>query len=88
MQHRIRTSSPARADARYLGRVQKHGGEWGIYERQFLHLMRERKIEEKASREMLDGACLLCSEEKPHYCQRTGTHIGAPRLGAAELYSG
>jgi uncharacterized protein (DUF488 family) len=53
-----------------LDAYKKHKGDWGIYERQFLDLMRERHIEEKVSREMLDGGCLLCSEEKPHHCHR------------------
>jgi uncharacterized protein (DUF488 family) len=53
-----------------LDAYKKHKGDWGIYERQFMDLMRERHIEEKASREMLDGGCLLCSEEKPHHCHR------------------
>jgi len=53
-----------------LDAYKKHKGDWGLYERQFLDLMRERRIEEMASREMVDGGCLLCSEEKPHYCHR------------------
>ena len=53
-----------------LDAYKKHKGDWGIYERQFLDLMKDRHIEEKATREMLDGSCLLCSEEKPHHCHR------------------
>jgi uncharacterized protein (DUF488 family) len=45
-------------------------GDWGLYEQQFLELIRARHIERSTSREMLDGACLLCSEEKPHHCHR------------------
>ena len=45
-------------------------GDWPLYERQFLDLMKERHIEEKLSPEVLDGGCLLCSEEKPHHCHR------------------
>ena len=44
-------------------------GDWQLYERQFLDLMRARHIE-TTSREILDGGCLLCSEEKPHHCHR------------------
>jgi uncharacterized protein (DUF488 family) len=44
-------------------------GDWALYERQFLDLMRLRHIE-TTSRETLDGGCLLCSEEKPHHCHR------------------
>ena len=53
-----------------LETYKKHKGEWTLYEEQFLNLMRSRRIEEKTSPEMLEGACLLCSEEKPHHCHR------------------
>jgi uncharacterized protein (DUF488 family) len=53
-----------------LDAYKKQKGDWDLYEKQFLDLMRERKIEEKAPRELLDGGCLLCSEEKPHHCHR------------------
>ena len=45
-------------------------GDWELYERQFLELIRARHIESTTPRELLDGACLLCSEEKPHHCHR------------------
>ncbi len=45
-------------------------GDWGLYERQFLDLMKARRIEESTPAELLDGGCLLCSEEKPHHCHR------------------
>jgi uncharacterized protein (DUF488 family) len=45
-------------------------GDWALYERQFLDLMRSRRIEESVPREILDGACLLCSEGKPDHCHR------------------
>jgi uncharacterized protein (DUF488 family) len=45
-------------------------GDWPLYERQFLDLMRARHIEDKLSHDLLDGGCLLCSEEKPHHCHR------------------
>jgi uncharacterized protein (DUF488 family) len=48
---------------------QKHG-DWPLYERQFLDLMKARRIDEKLSPDLLDGGCLLCSEEKPHHCHR------------------
>lgn len=44
-------------------------GDWSSYERQFLDLMRARQIE-NIPREILEGGCLLCSEEKPHHCHR------------------
>jgi uncharacterized protein (DUF488 family) len=45
-------------------------GDWDLYERQFLDLMRSRHIESTVSRDVLDGGCLLCSEEEPHHCHR------------------
>lgn len=45
-------------------------GDWPLYERQFLDLMRVRRVEETIPPDLLDGACLLCSEEKPHHCHR------------------
>ena len=53
-----------------LDAYKKQKGDWELYERKFLDLMRSRHIEEKAPRDMLDGDCLLCSEEKPDHCHR------------------
>lgn len=53
-----------------LDLYKKHKGDWPSYERQFLDLMRVRRIEETVSRDLLDGGCLLCSEEKPQHCHR------------------
>ncbi len=53
-----------------LDAYKKHKGEWALYERQFLELMRSRRIESTTPRELLEGACLLCSEEKPDHCHR------------------
>jgi uncharacterized protein (DUF488 family) len=52
-----------------LDRYKKEKGDWSAYEAEFLDLMRARRIE-RLSREVLDGACLLCSEAKPHQCHR------------------
>lgn len=55
----------------HLPRVSEaKNGEWQLYERQFLELIRARHIESTTPRELLDGGCLLCSEEKPHHCHR------------------
>ena len=43
---------------------------WDEYERRFLTLIGQRKIEETVSKEILNGGCLLCSEAKPHQCHR------------------
>jgi uncharacterized protein (DUF488 family) len=53
-----------------LDEYKKHKGDWQVYERSFLGLMGERKIEQAVSREILADSCLLCSEEKPHHCHR------------------
>jgi len=53
-----------------LDAYKKHNGDWGWYERQFLNMMTMRRIEDNIPREVLDGGCLLCSEEKPHHCHR------------------
>lgn len=48
----------------------RKNGDWPLYERQFLDLMRSRRIEETVPRELIDGGCLLCSEETPDHCHR------------------
>ena len=48
----------------------KDKGEWAAYETRFLDLMAERGIEHRLEPKLLDGACLLCSEAKPHHCHR------------------
>lgn len=53
-----------------LKEYKKLKGAWSAYERAFMDLMRERKIEERINPELLNGACLLCSEDKPHHCHR------------------
>jgi uncharacterized protein (DUF488 family) len=53
-----------------LDAYKKNGGDWHAYERKFVDLVRSRKIESSVSRELLSGACLLCSEPTPHHCHR------------------
>jgi uncharacterized protein (DUF488 family) len=53
-----------------LTAYKKEKGDWSVYERRFLDLMRQREIERTIPRDLIDGACLLCSEEKPHHCHR------------------
>ncbi len=53
-----------------LDAYKKNGGDWHAYERKFIDLVRSRKIETSVSRELLSGACLLCSEPTPHHCHR------------------
>jgi uncharacterized protein (DUF488 family) len=53
-----------------LDAYKKHKGSWADYEKKFIDLIKNRKIEDKISRETVEGACLLCSEDKPHHCHR------------------
>ncbi len=45
-------------------------GDWEVYEQKFLALLRDRQIEKSASKDVLNGGCLLCSEDQPHHCHR------------------
>jgi uncharacterized protein (DUF488 family) len=45
-------------------------GTWADYERSFLALLEERRIETTVPRAALDRACLLCSEATPERCHR------------------
>ena len=53
-----------------LDDYKKKKGDWETYEQKFLQLIADRQIEKKVSPELIDGACLLCSEAKPHQCHR------------------
>lgn len=53
-----------------LDEYKKNKGDWAVYEKKFLDLMRQRKVEETVSREAVAEGCLLCSEDKPHHCHR------------------
>jgi uncharacterized protein (DUF488 family) len=53
-----------------LDEYKKNGGDWPSYQLRFMELMARRKIEEKISRDIIDGGCLLCSESTPDHCHR------------------
>jgi uncharacterized protein (DUF488 family) len=54
-----------------LDAYKKEKGTWADYERKFLALMAERKIEERVVRSLFEGpAVLLCSEPTPENCHR------------------
>ena len=53
-----------------LDAYKKNGGDWPVYERRFLALIAERRIEDIVQHTAVDGACLLCSEDKPAQCHR------------------
>jgi uncharacterized protein (DUF488 family) len=43
---------------------------WATYATQYGELMKARRIEQSLAPAQLEGACLLCSEDKPHHCHR------------------
>lgn len=53
-----------------LDAYKKHKGEWAEYEKQFLALMTQRRIEDTLDKKMMHDGCLLCSEHQPHHCHR------------------
>jgi len=53
-----------------LDDFKKQSGDWATYEKRFLALMRERRIEAAVPKEVIAQGCLLCSEDKPHHCHR------------------
>jgi uncharacterized protein (DUF488 family) len=53
-----------------LDEYKKKHGNWADYESKFNSLMAQRQIESKVSKELIDGGCLLCSEDKPRNCHR------------------
>ena len=42
---------------------------WDEYEKNFLDLLSQRKVE-TMDKSIFDGGCLLCSEDTPHKCHR------------------
>jgi uncharacterized protein (DUF488 family) len=46
-------------------------GDQDVFRKDFMGLMAERQVESHFRAEEFDGACLLCSEDKPHRCHRT-----------------
>ena len=53
-----------------LDRFKKNHGSWDNYQREFLQLMEERRVEDKIDPGLIVGGCLLCSEHQPHHCHR------------------
>ena len=53
-----------------LDEYRKGDKDWERYERRFLGLMHERRIESAVPREVIEDGCLLCSEAEPHHCHR------------------
>ena len=53
-----------------LDAYKKKQCDWKAYEEKFLRLMQSRRIEDEIAPEVLTEGCLLCSEDKPHFCHR------------------
>lgn len=53
-----------------LDEYKKERGSWADYEAKFLHLMALRRVEEEVPKEVINGGCLLCSEETAERCHR------------------
>ena len=54
-----------------LDAYRKEHRDWATYEREFLALLGERRIEEDPSvRQAVADGCLLCSEDTPEHCHR------------------
>ena len=53
-----------------LDAYKKEGGDWVEYERRFLALIADRRVEQTLSPSTLESACLLCSEDTPTHCHR------------------
>jgi uncharacterized protein (DUF488 family) len=53
-----------------LDEFKKNKGDWAVYQKQFLLLLKQRRAEERFAREIMNGGCLLCSEENLDHCHR------------------
>ncbi|MDQ3864345.1 MAG: DUF488 domain-containing protein [Actinomycetota bacterium] len=62
---------PTLAPTRELLDAYRGGGGWPGYERAFLDLLRERRVEETLDRDLFEvPTVLLCSEATPEHCHR------------------
>lgn len=62
---------PRLAPTREILDAYRQGGVWPDYERAFLELMRERRVEETLERDLFKvPTVLLCSEAGPEHCHR------------------
>ena len=53
-----------------LDEYKKTKGDWNLYVSKFNELIRKRKIENIVNEELLNYACLLCSEDNAKKCHR------------------
>ena len=62
---------PRLAPTREILDAYRNDGGWPNYERAFLELLRERRVEEMLDRNLFDvPTVLLCSEAGPEHCHR------------------
>jgi len=43
---------------------------WQDYSHKYLQILHKRQVESTINSDKLQDACLLCSEDKPHFCHR------------------
>jgi uncharacterized protein (DUF488 family) len=48
----------------------KFKGKWAEYEKLFVEMLGQRRIENVVDKKTMDGACLLCVEDWPDHCHR------------------
>ncbi len=53
-----------------LDDYKKKKGPWIEFERRFSQILEKRRIADTMSKKLLDGDCLLCSEDKHEHCHR------------------
>ncbi|HLK04213.1 MAG TPA: DUF488 domain-containing protein [Candidatus Acidoferrum sp.] len=53
-----------------LDSYKKKKGDWERYAESFVQLLRDRRVESTVAKEILNGGCLLCSEDTPEHCHR------------------
>lgn len=56
--------------AELLDAFKKRKGDWTVYQHAFLSLMAERRVADTIPHDLMDRACLLCSEDRPDHCHR------------------
>ena len=70
-----------------LARYQAKEVAWDAYEKQYRRLLAQRKVEKALERSLFAGACLLCSEDKPHHChRRLAAEYLAQAWGGVEIH--
>lgn len=53
-----------------LRQYQRKEVSWDIYAAEYIELLAKRQVEINLDIALFDRGCLLCSEDRPHYCHR------------------